>query len=121
MITQLAEAFGKEHERTYGHKAEGDPIQIVNLRLTARMRRGPEARRETRLVPSARASAAAREAYFGATHGVLHTPVIGRQDLGAQSRLGPLLIDEYDATTLIPPGATARLDAHGNIVIHTGA
>ena len=121
MITQLAEAFGKEHERTYGHKAEGDPIQIVNLRLTARVRRGPEARRETLLVPSARASAAAREAYFGAAHGVLHTPVIGRQDLGAQSRLGPLLIDEYDATTLIPPGATARLDAHGNIVIHTGA
>src|SRR5262247_4688162 len=35
MIAQLAEAFGKEHERTYGHKAEGDPIQIVNLRLTA--------------------------------------------------------------------------------------
>src|SRR5262249_12661055 len=27
-IARLAEAFGKEHERTYGHKAEGDPIQI---------------------------------------------------------------------------------------------
>jgi len=121
MIAQLAEAFGKEHERTYGHKAEGDPIQIVNLRLTARVRRGAEARWKMRLVASPRASAAAREAYFGATHGVLRTPVIGRQDLGAQSSPGPLLIDEYDATTLIPPGATARLDAHGNIVIHTGA
>ncbi len=120
-ITALAEAFGKEHERTYGHKAEGDPIQIVNLRLTARVRRGPEARGEMRLVPRARASAAAREAYFGASHGVLRTPVIARQDLDATPRLGPLLVDEYDATTLVPPGGSAHLDAHGNIVIHTGA
>jgi len=120
-ITALAEAFGKEHERTYGHKAEGDPIQIVNLRLTARVRRGPEARDGTRLVPGARMTAGAREAYFGASHGVLRTPVIGRQDLDATARLGPLLVDEYDATTLVPPGGSAHLDAHGNIVIHTGA
>src|SRR5215467_8573350 len=74
-----------------------------------------------RLVPGARASAAAREAYFGTTHGVLRTPVIDRQDLDATPRLGPLLVDEYDATTLVPPGASAHLDGHGNIVIHTGA
>jgi len=121
MIAQLAEAFGKEHERTYGHKAEGDPIQIVNLRLTARVRRGPEARDGTRLVPPARTRTAAREAYFGTSHGVLRTPVIGRHDLDATPRLGPLLVDEYDATTLVPPGGSAHLDAHGNIVIQTGA
>jgi len=121
MIAQLAEAFGKEHERTYGHKAEGDPIQIVNLRLTARVRRGPGARDGTRLVLAERTSTAAREAYFGASHGVLRTPVIGRQDLSAQPRLGPILVDEYDATTLVPPGGSAHLDAHGNIVIRTGA
>jgi N-methylhydantoinase A len=121
-IARLAEDFGKEHERTYGHKSEGDPIQIVNLRLTARVRRAPEARRDTQLVTDARSSAATtREAYFGATHGVLRTPVIGREDLGAAPRPGPLLIDEYDATTLVPPGGAARLDAHGNIVIDTGA
>src|SRR4029453_17384857 len=38
-LRQLATSFGVEHERTYGHKAEGDPIQMVNLRLTARVRR----------------------------------------------------------------------------------
>src|SRR5215467_1568361 len=120
-ITRLAEAFGKEHERTYGHKAEGDPIQIVNLRLTARVHRGPEARGEMRLVTGARASAPAREAYFGATHGVLRTPVIDRQDLDATPRPGPILVDEYDATTPVPPAESAHLDAHGNIVILTGA
>src|SRR4029077_313057 len=40
-LRDLGHAFHREHERTYGHKAEGDPIQIVNLRLTARVRRPP--------------------------------------------------------------------------------
>jgi hypothetical protein len=28
-----------------------------------------------------------------------------------------LLIEEYDATTLVPPGSTAALDEYGNILI----
>jgi len=120
-ISRLAEAFDKEHERTYGHKAEGDPIQIVNLRLTARVRRVTDVRRETRFIPGERARGGEREAYFGPGHGVIRTPVVGREDLDERPRPGPLLIDEYDATTLVPPGCPAHLDAHGNIVIDTAA
>jgi N-methylhydantoinase A len=120
-ISRLAEAFDKEHERTYGHKAEGDPIQIVNLRLTARVRRATDMRRETRFIPGTRARGGEREAYFGPGHGVIRTPVIGREDLDARPRPGPLLIDEYDATTLVPPDCPVHLDAHGNIVIDTAA
>ncbi len=119
-ISRLAEAFDKEHERTYGHKAEGDPIQIVNLRLTARVRRATDMRRETRFTPGERAHGGEREAYFGPGHGMIRTPVIGREDLDARPRSGPLLIDEYDATTLVLPDCLTHLDAHGNIVIDTG-
>jgi N-methylhydantoinase A len=28
-----------------------------------------------------------------------------------------LIVEEYDATCLVPPGAAARLDATGNILI----
>jgi len=119
-ISRLAEAFDKEHERTYGHKAEGDPIQIVNLRLTARVRRATDLRRETRFTPGERARGGEREAYFGPGHGMIRTPVIGREDLDARPRSGPLLIDEYDATTLVLPDCLTHLDTHGNIVIDTG-
>jgi N-methylhydantoinase A len=118
-LRQLAEAFGKEHERTYGHKAEGDPIHIVNLRLTARVRR-PGERPDLQLAASAARPGGERLAYFGAGHGLVPTPVIGRAELDAHARPGPLLIDEYDATTLVPPECAARLDRHGNIVITTG-
>jgi len=119
-ISRLAEAFDKEHERTYGHKAEGDPIQIVNLRLTARVRRATDLRRKTRFTPGERARGGEREAYFGPGHGMIRTPVIGREDLDARPRSGPLLIDEYDATTLVLPDCLTHLDTHGNIVIDTG-
>jgi N-methylhydantoinase A/oxoprolinase/acetone carboxylase beta subunit len=29
--------------------------------------------------------------------------------------LGPLIVEEYDATTIVPPDWSARLDEHANI------
>ena len=58
----------------------------------------------------------AREAYFGPKTGWLETPVIVRADL-AETRQGPLIVEEYDATCIVPPGAAAALDDYGNIVI----
>ena len=39
-----------------------------------------------------------------------------RSDL-SQTKKGPLIVEEYDATCVVPPGARAELDAGGNIVI----
>jgi N-methylhydantoinase A len=120
-VDALAAAFAREHERTYGHAAAGDPIQVVNLRVTARLVR-PRVRHAVQLGSERVATTGGwRRAYFGREHGVLATPVLARMDLGAAPRPGPLLIDEYDATTLVPPGATACLDDHGDVRIATGA
>jgi N-methylhydantoinase A len=120
-VDALAAAFAREHERTYGHAAPGDPIQVVNLRVTARLARA-SARPAVRIASGrATPSGESRHAYFGREHGTLATPVLAREDLDARPRPGPLLIDEYDATTLVPPGASASLDDHGNILIATGA
>ena len=58
-----------------------------------------------------------RQAYFD---GRLHdTPVVARAAL-ARRMQGPLIVEELDATCVIPPGASAELDGHGNIVIDAG-
>ena len=46
----------------------------------------------------------------------IETPVMRRSDLSTP-RAGPLIIEEYDATCVVPPGARAELDAGGNILI----
>ena len=42
--------------------------------------------------------------------------MLTRADLGA-GRAGPLIVEEYDSTCVVPPGARAETDAAGNIVI----
>jgi N-methylhydantoinase A len=60
--------------------------------------------------------ATARRAYFGPQSGWIDTPVLRRGDL-ATPRSGPCIIEEYDATCLVPPGGTVSLDRYANIVI----
>jgi N-methylhydantoinase A len=69
--------------------------------------------------PSLEAGADARRtraAYFGPEVGWLDTPVLTRADL-ATPRQGPCIVEEYDATCVVPPGARASLDAIGSILI----
>jgi N-methylhydantoinase A len=118
-LARLEEAFGQEHERTYGHRAgPEEPVELTEIRVIG------QGLPEHRVTPSGLTLAAAaaadpfapRRAYFGAEAGWLETPVVRRGDL-ATPRSGPCIVEEYDATCVIPPGARARLDDFGNILI----
>ncbi len=117
-LAGLEEAFGREHERTYGHRAGSEePVEIVTVRLVAQgipeRSRVPERVRVDRDGPGARET---RRVYFGPETGWLPTPVLRRADLGAGYQ-GPCIVEEYDATCVVPPGARAALDGWGDIVI----
>ncbi|HSF33593.1 MAG TPA: hydantoinase/oxoprolinase family protein [Candidatus Tectomicrobia bacterium] len=118
-LTALAEAFGREHERTYGHRAgPEEPVELVNIQLVGR---GIPAhpRVPDKLSPRGRDEPAGllpRQAYFGPQVGWLETPTLRRADL-ATPREGPCIIEEYDATCVVPPKAKAVLDAYGNMII----
>jgi N-methylhydantoinase A len=58
-----------------------------------------------------------RKAYFGREHGLVETPVIERWELSAKPRPGPLIIEEYEGTTVVPPQASAMRDPLDNIII----
>jgi N-methylhydantoinase A len=122
-IARLDEAFAREHERTYGHRAgPQEPVELIALRLVARG--VPDAPRVPDRVVHDRELgselAAVRRAYFGREWGWLETPVIRRADL-AVGRPGPLIVEEYDATGLVPPGWHAASDEAGNILLTSGA
>jgi N-methylhydantoinase A len=124
-LPDMLEAFGQEHLRTYGHRATYDPVDIVNLRVVGKVTFS-----DTRTYdPSASIqiggrivtpNPSERKAFFGPDHGLLNTSVFARQDLTNQKIMGPLIIEEYDATCVIPPGCEASLDDWGNIVIDIG-
>jgi len=119
LLEGIEEAFGREHERTYGHRAGKDePVEIVSLRVVGLgipdRPRVPDVLSVDR--PGPGRAGGTRRVYFGPELGWRETPIIDRPDL-ATPREGPCIVEEYDATSVIPPGSRGALDAHGNIVI----
>jgi N-methylhydantoinase A len=115
----LDTALREQHMRSYGHVPERAEAQVVNARLVVTV--GAEKGSHRAFQPgSGRAAESSRKAYFGERWGVVETPVIPRDGLAGFPARGPLLIDEFDSTTVIPPDCAARLDDYGNITLTVG-
>src|SRR5438270_2232677 len=118
-LTALEGAFGVEHERTYGHRAGvEEPVELVSLEVIGRgIPQTPRAASAAAagLAPDIAIADRRRRAYFG-SKGWLDAELLNRSDL-ATPHAGPCIVEEYDATCLIPPGWNARLDEYGNIVM----
>jgi N-methylhydantoinase A len=117
-LDALAASFHARHEQTYGHANRAEPVQLVNLRLTA-LGRLPGltlsqrsdarlGRRRTRMV------------WFAGT-GFVSTEVHWREGLLPGTRLaGPTIIEAVDSTTVVPPGWAASIDERGYIRLTRG-
>ena len=121
-LAALEEAFGAEHERTYGHRAGvEEPVELVSLEVIGRgIPETPRAASAAAasLAPDIAIAEPARRAYFGpASTRAGSRRASSTAALCRRRTPGPCIVEEYDATCLVPPGWTARLDAHGNIVL----
>jgi N-methylhydantoinase A len=114
-LAKLVTTFHHRHKDQYGYDMPGQPVEVVNLRLAviaARRSPPPES------VPAKRGTVAQaliekRKVWFPET-GFVTTPVYDRDRLPAQCRLaGPAIIEQMDATTVVPPKARVKSDAFG--------
>jgi N-methylhydantoinase A len=116
-LATLRDDFDREYTRLYGHLADADnPLEIVAMRLIGRAT-SPETY-SIRPVEAVDRSNSTRSAYFGTAWGCIDTPVIDRRSLAGRVR-GPLLIEEYDSTTVVPPFMEAYLDDHFDIILES--
>jgi N-methylhydantoinase A len=120
----LAAGFAEVHRQRYGFAAEGDPVQIVTLRVEAT---GQVRKAELRAHPEAGADASRavvqhRPVWQAEASDFVETPIYARDALRPGNRLsGPAIVEQMDATTLVPPGWTARVDAYLNLILETVA
>ena len=110
----IVERFHIEHERTYGRRASDEPVDLVTIRSTYRI---DSDRIVPRSVNESEDKKPSRNAYFGKQHGWMLTPVIDRGRLTTSVTSGPLIIEEYDSTTLVPPHTSVHIDETGNIIM----
>ena len=116
-LAALIEAFHESHEREYNFRRDDTPVGLFRLNLKA-VGLVPKAE-FARASPTGRTPApkTRRPVWFAAT-GSADTPVYWRPDLGPGDRLsGPVVVEQLDSTTVIPPGFSAEIDAWLNIVI----
>jgi N-methylhydantoinase A len=120
LLAALAAGFAAAHQRQYGFTAGDEPVQLVTFRVEA-----------SAIVPKARftpapdagpdASAALighRPVWLPEAGGAVDTPIYDRAKLRPGNRLsGPAIAEQMDATTLILPDWTARVEPYGNLIL----
>ena len=117
-MTALAEDFADAHDRQYGYRSDGEALQVVALKVIGRG--VPAAPRvPVRLVRAGEwiSEGGERSAFFGPRHGWLPAAVLPRAGLGEEPRDGPLVVEEYDTTIVVPPGWRASRDGWNNILV----
>src|SRR2546425_6587214 len=109
-------AFHASHAATYSHANRAAAIELVNARLTAwGVVPKPAAERHRSDVPSLDAALVERRAVWfgGVAH---HGPVWDRERLPERAEIvGPAIVEEFGATTVVLPGWRGAVDAHGNL------
>lgn len=119
-LDALAAAFAAAHRRAYGFVADGDAVQVVTFRLEA-----------SGIVPKASfiaqpdagpdASAAidgARDVWLPEAGGFVSCPIYQRDRLRAGNVIpGPAIIEQMDATTVVLPDMTARVEPYLNLIL----
>ena len=115
-LDAIEAAFHTQHRGAYGHASPGAIIELVNARLAAHgvvSKPAPERYRSTSTSMDD-ALVERRAVWFdGAPH---DCPVWERERLpeGAELR-GPCIVEEFGATSVVPPRWHGILDEHGNL------
>ena len=118
----LLNRFYEQHERTYGHYTEKDPIEIVNIRLMALGRSSPKIDLlEEEPMVNFPDPVSMRPVWFEADKST-KTPIYSRNDLlFGHVLLGPAIIEQLDAVTVICPGDEVKVDGSRNLIIKVQA
>jgi N-methylhydantoinase A len=114
--SDIVERVHAEHNRRYGYSSPEREIEIVTVRLRARIA-SPEKLTQMRVEPpAAMLEKSEAKVWFGGTY--RPTPVIPRSSLrSGKSYRGPAIITEYSATTVVPPGLSFQADKAGNLLV----
>jgi N-methylhydantoinase A len=112
--------FDEGHARIHGHAAKERQVEIVSYRLRVRV---PVPKFEPRELAAPLASQSAADAVKGHRQAAFEISMLDAT-LYERDRLfvgvtiaGPAIVEQFDATIIIPPGWSGEVDARGNLVL----
>lgn len=119
-LRQLRTIFDEIHEKMHGHRADGEPVEVVNYRVTG-IGKVPTidfpSYPETSL-PLEEALKETRPVYFKEVNGFTSCPIYDRAKLGNGHQIyGPAIIEQVDSTVIILPNQMAVVDPYHHLIL----
>jgi N-methylhydantoinase A len=113
--------FDEVHARIHGHAAQEKGVEVVSYRLRVRVsapKFSPRAfDRRPAAPPPADAVKATRRVLFDAGQAT-EAAIYDRERLEVGASFpGPAIVEQFDATTVVPPGWRAFVDCYGNLIL----
>jgi N-methylhydantoinase A len=120
-LAAARERFDERHAQIHGHAAKERPVEVVSYRLRVRVAVPKyQPRQEAAVASPANPQIALkgrRQVHFGGTSAT-DTAIYERDrlDIG-MTVTGPAIVEQFDATTVIPAGWTGRVDGYRNLIL----
>ncbi len=117
--------FDDRHAQIHGHAAKDRAVEVVSYRVRLRVAVPKYVPREEaapiKLRDVASAVKGSRQVYFDGKSATQAT-VYERDGLDIGAKIsGPAIVEQFDATTVVPPSWTGRVDTHRNLILERGA
>ncbi len=114
----IAASFHRAYLKRYGYAQESNTIEVVSARVrSSGLTKRATPRRASKLVKRFAKPGRFVESYTSGKK--ISVAVYERKNLAAGEQLRtPCIVTEYSATTLIPSGTRALVDAHGNLIVN---
>ena len=119
-LAQIDEQFHARHEAFYGFRADGEPIEIINLRLqaTGLLEQAQVPPNQPGAMDPAPALTGSRDAWSETDRAMVPHRIYDRSRLATGHVItGPAIVAQTDSTTLVPGDWIAVVDAYENLVI----
>ena len=118
-LAAVVDRFHERHDALYGYSMKGTPVELINLRLTARglTDKPTFARSRAAKEPVSVALLGTRAAYFGGKF--VDTPVYDALKLHNGHHVpGPAIVQQPTTTIIIPPDFDLKCDEFNNYLMY---
>jgi len=119
------ERFDEVHARIHGHAAKEKGVEVVSYRLRVRVsvpKFKPQASAERAPSPPPPAAVKGKRSVFFEPQKTTETTIYDRDKLAVGvTFVGPAIVEQFDATTVVPPGWRAVVDRYNNLILERRA
>ena len=121
-LGEVEKRFEAMHEAMYGHTRPGEAQQLVTVRCLVRVSRTLPAAQVAPHRSSGDGERRVRPVFFHGEAAAVETTICNRQDLGPGTRIdGPLIVEENQSNTVVPPGLRLTVGDGGVLQIERRA